>query len=134
MVRRLLISCLLVAALCPAPQAQIKTDIDNAKKGVFPPPNETLLPVMLWMNALTRGYGDVIRDLVEGGYPADARDAAGQNALHNICHDDKNAPLVRYLIGKGAQADAKDSGSGQTPLLIACGNKALENAKILLDA
>ena len=77
MKRRFLLPCLLLAALGPALQAQIDMRDDDAKRGVFPPPNRTLLPTMLWINALTQGKAEVIRDLVEGGFPADARDAAG---------------------------------------------------------
>jgi ankyrin repeat protein len=63
----------------------------------------------------------------------DAMDADGNTCLHSVAQaGDSNAQSVRALIAAGAMADAKQAGTGVTPLHLACFGNAPMVAELLV--
>lgn len=85
--------------------------------------------------AVRRGFGTLVKLLVEAGASPSAQDLSGQNALHHavaalVEHGATKAgfyhDMIRYLMQSGANVDAANE-SGVTPLHMAaeCGDSDL---------
>jgi len=88
--------------------------------------------------AVQKGHDSMIDFLMETGADVNARldhrgrHREGETVVH-FAVVEKRADLVRRLMEHGANATV-ESGSGMTPLHIACGIGALEVVEVLLDA
>jgi len=75
--------------------------------------------------AIRGGYINIVKYLLENGYfdirkkvaYEDSRGVQGElTCLHFAC-DNTNYPITKYLVESGAEIDAIDPGTGQTPLM-----------------
>lgn len=62
-----------------------------------------------------------------------ARDVYGESPLHSLIYNDQNAPeIIRRLIGRGADASARNN-QGQTALHLACSEGSLCSVTALVE-
>src|SRR5215475_13530175 len=85
----------------------------------------------LWEAA---GRGDVaaVRKLLDEGTPVDAKTRYGATALSFAC-DKGQVEVVKLLLERGADPNAKDTFYGATPLAWASQHGGIEVARILVE-
>jgi ankyrin repeat protein len=96
--------------------------------------------------AIQRKNNTIVKLLLDHGANPNQRDAEGYTPLHRASEIPKNATVIRFLIQRGANVDAKTEGQalyppyGLTPLHIATlhwhytsGDWSIENVRVLVD-
>ncbi|HUR19261.1 MAG TPA: ankyrin repeat domain-containing protein [Vicinamibacterales bacterium] len=82
--------------------------------------------------AASRGHAPVIMRLLEAGSKPKAVTATGVQAIH-LAAQAGSADAVRFLIDKGADANARDNTHGRTPLVFAASQNRIDAMRMLIE-
>jgi ankyrin repeat protein len=95
------------------------------------PPRKPLRTSSLLHIAIARGQVDVIRSLLDAGWPADLLAADGLSPLHWALVRDDTA-IITLLLERGSSIDVRST-EGATPLMNAVQDRSIEKVTFLLD-
>jgi hypothetical protein len=111
--------------MMPLPALALWTTVTSAAP-TSPPSNDSLL------QAVRQGDAVAVKAALDAGVPVDAKFRYDRTAL-SFAADRGNVEIVKLLVERGADVNAKDSFYGVTPILWAAANDHPDVARYLLS-